>query len=602
MRIYALAAILLALISQAAAGSNAIVPDTTLTAQTSNNTSAADSFTTQTNGNLGASNISKVATNSLLYAGSTTHIYAHFMPWFGGANHMNVGYSSDDPTQVAKQVTDMMSRGISGAIIDWYGPNASRENTTAILMMQQAQLENGAFSFAVMEDQGALSGCGDCTGQLISDLNYAYQTFEGSPAYMRINGQPVVFFFDVDNYPINWATVAAGVPGNPLFIFRNAGGFSHTDTGGSYSWVIIDTSNANDWNQSYLDGFYSAGLGSSSEHTFGTGYKGFNDNLAAWTAHRVMNQNCASTWLATLKEIGSFYSPSKQLESLQLVTWNDYEEGSEIETGIDGCTSVSGSAAANSLAWSTTGSESTVDHYQIYISADGQNLMSLTTVPAGTHALDLGQFGVSNGTYSVYVQAVGKPSVKNQISSAISYVAAGGGGGGTNIAVAASPSSLTITRGQPGNYSVTVGPVSGTLSGTVTLSCAGLPSGASCAFNPAQLTPGSSPASSTLTVSTAGMVATNQRRPAILAAFSFPGIGVLGFVLMGDKRRRRIKGACLGFALFGMLMILAACGSAGKSAVQQATPPGSTSGTYAIQVLATDGTMQQATTVTLIVN
>ena len=94
---------------------------TTLSAETANNTSAADTFTAQANGNAGAGNVSKAPLRNLLYPGSTAKIYVHFMPWFGGTDHMNVGYISDDVAQVQKQVNDMASRGVDGAIVDWYG-------------------------------------------------------------------------------------------------------------------------------------------------------------------------------------------------------------------------------------------------------------------------------------------------------------------------------------------------------------------------------------------------------------------------------------------------------------------------------------------------
>src|SRR6266568_2846005 len=104
--------------------STPVVPNTTLVAETSNNTSAASTFQTQTvNGNLGATNISKASVKSLLYPGFSGKVYVHLMPWFGGTNHMNVGYESNNATQVANQVTDMISRGVDGAIVDWYGPN-----------------------------------------------------------------------------------------------------------------------------------------------------------------------------------------------------------------------------------------------------------------------------------------------------------------------------------------------------------------------------------------------------------------------------------------------------------------------------------------------
>src|SRR5580765_3540181 len=75
-------------------------PTTTLSQETTNNTSAPDSFPGQSNGNAAAGNTSKVETKSLLYSGATTSLYAHFMPWFGQSNHMNVGYASNDPAQI----------------------------------------------------------------------------------------------------------------------------------------------------------------------------------------------------------------------------------------------------------------------------------------------------------------------------------------------------------------------------------------------------------------------------------------------------------------------------------------------------------------------
>jgi len=131
-----------------------VVPTTTLTAQQANNTSAANSFASQTNGNAGAGNVSKVDVHSLLYSGATTKVYAHLMVWFGGSNHMNVGYSSTDSAQVHNQITDMISRGIDGVIIDWYGPG-NNEDTATQLVMAEAETHPG-FTFAIMIDEGAI--------------------------------------------------------------------------------------------------------------------------------------------------------------------------------------------------------------------------------------------------------------------------------------------------------------------------------------------------------------------------------------------------------------------------------------------------------------
>lgn len=432
-----------------------ITPTTTLSAETGKNTSAADSFAGTPNDNIPSkANVSKVPTSALLYAGSTTRIYAHFMPWFGFGNHVDIGYKSNDPAQVKAQVDDMLSRGITGMIIDWYG-QGSNEDTTSLVVKPEAESRNGQFQFSIMEDAGSrtLSGCSTtsaCTSALITDLKYIYTTYESSPAYMRWNGNPLVFFFGVEGLPIDWTSVKANVPGNPIFIFENSGSFGRTYAGGAFSWVQpSDVTASNPMDIPYLDNFYSTALATPSKLPFGTGYKGFNDSIASWSANRFMDQQCGQTWVQTLAEIGKYYSTSNQLPTIQLVTWNDYEEGTEIETGIDNCLTVNAAVNGNTLSWSVTGQENTLDHYTAFISTDGQNLMPLGDYPVTTHTLDLSSFGFNNGTYTVYVKAVGKPSIVNHLSAAVTYVS------GT-------------PQNQPPTARLTVTPTSGTAPVSVT--------------------------------------------------------------------------------------------------------------------------------------
>jgi len=138
-------------------------PTQSVASQTANNTSASSSFQSQRNGNLGANNVSKVDLHSLLYSRSTTKVYAQLLLWFGQSGHINVGYNSADPEQVHRQITDMISRGIDGVIIDWYGPNNSIDLATQ-LVMQEAEKHPG-FGFSIMIDAGAIgqSSCYGCT-------------------------------------------------------------------------------------------------------------------------------------------------------------------------------------------------------------------------------------------------------------------------------------------------------------------------------------------------------------------------------------------------------------------------------------------------------
>lgn len=410
-----------------ALASNPITPTTTLAAETGNNTSAAASFQEQSNGNAAPGNVSKVATNSLLYGGSSTAVYAHFMPWFGVSYHMDVGYNSADPAQVEAQVTDMISRGISGVIIDWYGPNATQENATSLAMMKEAQSRNGAFQFAIMEDAGAISSCAntsgcDLTGALINDLNYITQTFISSSAYIRWNGNPVILYFGVEGYNIDWTRVRANTASNLKFVFQNTGGFTRTFSDGGFSWVQpSDVTSSDPMSLNYLADFYSSAQQYSAKLPVGASYKGFNDAMASWGSNRYMGQQCGQTWLDTFNKANSWWSTADQLAWFQLVTWNDYEEATEIETGIDNCFGITASVAGSTLNWTISGDESTIDHYTAFISNDGSNLMSLGDFPPGTRTLNLASFGFDAGTYSVYVKAVGQPSILNHMSAAATY-------------------------------------------------------------------------------------------------------------------------------------------------------------------------------------
>lgn len=387
---------------------------------TANNTSAANSFLAQSNGNLGANNVSKVNVHTLLYPGATTKIFAHMMLWFGSSKHMNVGYNSNDANQVQRQITDMISRGIDGVIIDWYGPNNTIDQATQ-LVMHEAEKHPG-FTFAIMVDAGAM-GSGACPGcnpqqTLIAVIQYMAKTYFSSRAYLTIGGQPIVTNFNVDQAnSIDWDQVRNTIPAAPRFIFQDNPGFSHQTSDGSYSWIMPQFGN---YGLDYLSNFYGTAQGYQSEETVGSTYKGFNDSLASWGSNRVTDQQCGQTFLQTFDRINQVYSATRQLPFLQLVTWNDYEEATELESGIDSCFSLQASVSGNDLQWTTSGNENTVDHYAIYSAATG-NLTQLTTTQPGTHSVDLCSLSLPAGQNELYVQAVGKPMLANRMPAPVSY-------------------------------------------------------------------------------------------------------------------------------------------------------------------------------------
>jgi hypothetical protein len=52
---------------------------------------------------------------------ASPRILAVYEPWFGHPRHIAVGYSSQDPAVIRKQIDQARALGISGFVVDWYG-------------------------------------------------------------------------------------------------------------------------------------------------------------------------------------------------------------------------------------------------------------------------------------------------------------------------------------------------------------------------------------------------------------------------------------------------------------------------------------------------
>ncbi len=405
-----------------------MVPSTTLRAETGNNTSAADGFRGLPNGNAPAGNVSKLPLRSLLYDGARTRIWVRYMPWWGDKGHIDIGYRSDDRAQVSRQVADMVSRGITGAIVDWYGPRQERKNTSTLHLMREGEAQG--LQFALSYDKGSLKDCtGGCdmTAHMIADLSYAYRTFEQLPAYMQINGRPALFFFGLEKAPVDWQRLRVSLPGRPLLFFRNSGAFNNHDDDGGYSWVAPEAVKPGDEiSLEYLQRFYRAAREHPDKLVVGSAYKGFDDSQAGWGKHRVIEQDCGDTWLATFATAGRFFSRGDQLPDLLVVTWNDYEEGTEIESGIENCVGVSARMERGSLKWDLKGNDRALDHFTVFISRDGQNLTPLGDLPARTRSFDIDDVRLPPGDYVLYLKAVGRASFTNHMSPPVRYTVAQG--------------------------------------------------------------------------------------------------------------------------------------------------------------------------------
>jgi hypothetical protein len=402
-------------------------------------------------------------------------------------NNVRTGYNSDDAKTVAAQVEDLRRRHIDGAVMSWEG-NGTKEDDATLKFQRYVNAHYCAGpqqcnpSYVVMYDGASMAynvrftgihgttgdGCGQKRGKdyencvvahIRNDMCYLNGMHWGNDAYLKSNGQPVVLIFPTGAVipaaggAPSWADVWKHVEdwnkklpkhcgeapynannGIPLLVFEHADGFDHQSSSGAYAWVKVTGTDpdraqfnftiAQAKDPASLDGYYQAARQHLDRQVWGAAYKGFNSSQSAWGTNRVLDQECGRVWMATLTESNRFF-PDRPLPFLQIVTWNDYNEGTEIESGIDNCLRVEASVSGTTLSWSLVGTSrlattGTVSRIEIYDSTDGENLTLLQTVPhAAKGTFDLAS--LRPGPHQLFVRMVGKNSILNRLSSPVAF-------------------------------------------------------------------------------------------------------------------------------------------------------------------------------------
>jgi uncharacterized protein (TIGR03118 family) len=163
-----------------------------------------------------------------------------------------------------------------------------------------------------------------------------------------------------------------------------------------------------------------------------------------------------------------------------------------------------------------------------------------------------------------------------------------------------SAQSLTVAPGGSANDTISASEVGG-FNGQITLSCAAL-AGLTCAFSPTTISPGSSAASSTLTVSAASTppatgYGTSGMGMSGMGAL-LPSLGLFGTVLATRKRKLLTRKSMLWTCVLGLLLVISmfalGCGSnsKGQTPASQVT----------LTVTGTSGSISHSTPVSVTIN
>jgi hypothetical protein len=358
--------------------------------------------------------ISKLSLRSMLYPGATTKIRAHFMGWFGDNGHVNPGYKSNDPGRVSLQVTDMKASGIDSAILDWYGQFNPTINGTGLLLKAECERRKD-FDIVLCYDNGLLkakpANLSD-TDYLIQQIKYSKATYMSSPQYGRVkDGRLLALEFGLSS--VDWARIVALFP-EIAFLHRNSDTDAVNNSGfnkpgaGAFSWCDAGTSSAQ-----YLSDFLTTALKFPGKVVMPSIWKGFDDRLANWSKNRVVDGRDGQLYLDTFAAINKKYDVDHQLDELQVVTWNDYDEQTALEAGVpNGVVLQAQESAGIASVTVASGNAATIDHFEVSVNGS-------MFVPIGGQSLDLRSKYMVPGSYEVVFKAVGKARVVNAVSPSV---------------------------------------------------------------------------------------------------------------------------------------------------------------------------------------
>jgi hypothetical protein len=242
---------------------------------------------------------------------------------------------------------------------------------------------------------------------------------------------------------------------------KNNPGSGHPYSDGCYAWIKVHTYSDpskidipsqlySDTAQKTLSNFY-INAGNLTDVApnglpplvMGAVFKGFDDYQATWWAksgNKVLTQGCGTTWQNTFAEPRLHgFGPENPLPYIVVETWDDYEEGTEVETGISNCIDSSTfnlTINADLLSWSfgflpqqgiQFDPRNTIHHYALFASTDGGHTYSTKDNKIGVDfcfyasptmkcTIDLGEYPWDPGTYKLRIQAVGQASIINNMS------------------------------------------------------------------------------------------------------------------------------------------------------------------------------------------
>jgi len=308
----------------------------------------------------------------------------------------------------------------------------------------------------------------DCPGQQTNGSTDWDSIWQSVTQHTSIYKTPMVFVKEYGSFDTNadpnpfdtsyfsgayaWPQIAGPNASGQYYVDSNNGGWTFPaipSVAGDCSGQNVPGCMQFYWNQTasptgngtyqYLVSFYNDAQGShSSKIVFGEILKGF-DNSNAYTWHspeKIIAQQCGQVLVYSANATNTAWGLGNPPRYVQTPTWNDYEEGTEVETGVDNCWRVQNASydrGNDRLTWQLTAVSgqasyadlSTVNGYTVWAVTNHAStnpiLQFVTNVSKETTYLNNVSTLIHGSFSQLYVEMVGMPLILNQMSNAANY-------------------------------------------------------------------------------------------------------------------------------------------------------------------------------------
>lgn len=314
--------------------------------------------------------------------GPAPHLITHYMPWFAspadaggngdGWQHWNweaeqarhdpnqkladgrrdiasvyyplIGpYSSTDRAVIRYHLATMKAAGIQGLFIDWQTPGSAMDKPIPAILDEAQKLglkvaicyeEKTDFVWPEVRHPRSRA---DIVANTVSDLKYILSNYAHRPAYMTRNGSPVLFQFNGsgtgkfgDNYftPAEWDQIMAQLP--EKFVFGRQGLEPEYSSSAQFRfiWCVFRPEQADQF-AAAARRMVDAGQAQFFMNSICPGF----DDTGVWGwggGPRVTPRRGTAALMETFQ-----HALSGKPEIVQIVTWNDFNEGTVIEPTRD---------------------------------------------------------------------------------------------------------------------------------------------------------------------------------------------------------------------------------------------------------------------------